>query len=648
MRCKNCGGVLFYQDGYYVCESCGRSTNATEYHDATEVYLCCIDMDEAGRRTRDSLLAQEIYESLATHKINAFFGRISASELAGETYVSACETALHSAKTVIVIGTNRACFDSLLKEYGSFFSGKTIIPVFADMDAKEIPPELNAIQALDYGRVGAAADLAKGVLNTLGRSGEVDAVQIAQKAKAGRKTGRMIAVFVILAIVIAGGTFGIVRLLRPAKTAEPTEATSLEEEQNEEKYVQAVSLADEGSVKEALLLFASLPGYKDSDRIKANLYNKYVGYYQDEQTNVTLHFQISDGVTGSVDLTIKNEAGERCRITDASVIDGNEVTMNYTDSANNTGTLTLTMENDSLELLVHTTSTANKGVSFGELSVSFPCENRSDKPIEDTLTLDTLVSLVSKRTTMSELKKKGIEVVFDRNVYRSNEAGLYKIVNTDIELVIHTYKLYEHSVMMNTESLSDPVVGYVCIPPSFFGSPGDSIDISQFQDVFFISNVRISGLDTMIRDSDEVIKNRIVVQEPSSDGGLDGDSLSKSDWIFITGKGPLGEEGMRYTSFIYNMIHPEVEYDYKEYIPAYVEADGGLNLRCGPGQNYDIFLTIPDRHEISISGTNRTKDWYYVFFSDRSDDESYFSIHGWVKAEYVSIVVEDGSFGIGY
>ena len=55
-----------------------------------------------------------------------------------------------------------------------------------------------------------------------------------------------------------------------------------------------------------------------------------------------------------------------------------------------------------------------------------------------------------------------------------------------------------------------------------------------------------------------------------------------------------------------------------------VNTEGGLNLRCGPGQDYDIILVVPDKAEVVEQG--REGDWIYI----RHDGEQ-----GWIKLEYV-------------
>ena len=75
-----------------------------------------------------------------------------------------------------------------------------------------------------------------------------------------------------------------------------------------------------------------------------------------------------------------------------------------------------------------------------------------------------------------------------------------------------------------------------------------------------------------------------------------------------TDKGQLAEPSTR----IQNGFHGKVN------------AEGGLNLRCGPGQAYDIILVVPDKAEVVEEG--RDGDWIFV----KHDGE-----YGWIKLEYI-------------
>ena len=65
-----------------------------------------------------------------------------------------------------------------------------------------------------------------------------------------------------------------------------------------------------------------------------------------------------------------------------------------------------------------------------------------------------------------------------------------------------------------------------------------------------------------------------------------------------------------------------------------VNADGGLNLRCGPGKDYNILLVVPDKTEVVEEG--REGDWIFVKYSGE---------YGWVNTEYITPVQTDQNTG---
>ena len=54
-------------------------------------------------------------------------------------------------------------------------------------------------------------------------------------------------------------------------------------------------------------------------------------------------------------------------------------------------------------------------------------------------------------------------------------------------------------------------------------------------------------------------------------------------------------------------------------------SEGGLNLRCGPGQDYDILMVVPDGAEVIEEGWDN--GWIYI----RHDGQ-----YGWVNSEYIT------------
>lgn len=61
-----------------------------------------------------------------------------------------------------------------------------------------------------------------------------------------------------------------------------------------------------------------------------------------------------------------------------------------------------------------------------------------------------------------------------------------------------------------------------------------------------------------------------------------------------------------------------------------VNTEDGLNLRCGPGREYDILMVVPYETEVVEEG--REGDWLFIKYDGQ---------YGWVSSEYVSPMKTD-------
>lgn len=139
--------------------------------DPYDIFISYKETDENGERTLDSVIAQDIYNELTEKGYRVFFSRISLESKLGTEYEPYIFAALNSAKVMIVVGTDYENFDSVWvkNEWSRFLkliaSGqkKTLIPVFKNMDAYDMPKEFAKLSAQDMGKVGAMQDLLRGV-----------------------------------------------------------------------------------------------------------------------------------------------------------------------------------------------------------------------------------------------------------------------------------------------------------------------------------------------------------------------------------------------------------------------------------------------------------------------------------------------------
>lgn len=104
--------------------------------DPYDVFICYKETDADGNRTLDSVLAQDIYDALTGKGYRVFFARITLEDKLGQEYEPYIFAALHSAKVMLVVGTDYEHFNAVwVKNEWSRFLGlisagekKTLIP----------------------------------------------------------------------------------------------------------------------------------------------------------------------------------------------------------------------------------------------------------------------------------------------------------------------------------------------------------------------------------------------------------------------------------------------------------------------------------------------------------------------------------------
>ncbi len=136
-----------------------------------DVFICYKETDSNGRRTPDSVLANELYHELTQEGFKVFFARITLEDKLGSAYEPYIFSALNSAKVMVVLGTKSEYFNAVWvrNEWSRFLSlikggaQKTLIPAYKDMDAYDLPDEFAHLQAQDMSKLGFMQDLIRGI-----------------------------------------------------------------------------------------------------------------------------------------------------------------------------------------------------------------------------------------------------------------------------------------------------------------------------------------------------------------------------------------------------------------------------------------------------------------------------------------------------
>ena len=165
----------YQKDGAKIAEV-QRGILATSQHEEPfDVFICYKETDDNGNRTKDSIIAQDIYYQLTEQGRRVFFARITLEDKAGAQFEPYIFAALHSARVMIVVGTSPEHFNAVWvkNEWSRFLSlmkkdrHKLLLPCYRDMDPYDLPEQLSVLQSYDMSKIGFIQDLNRGVAKVL-------------------------------------------------------------------------------------------------------------------------------------------------------------------------------------------------------------------------------------------------------------------------------------------------------------------------------------------------------------------------------------------------------------------------------------------------------------------------------------------------
>lgn len=146
-----------------------------------DIFICYKESD-GRQRTKDSVLAQDIYDALVDQGgYKVFFSRITLEDKLGEEFEPYIFSALNTAKVMLVVGTSNSNMNSVWvkNEWSRYLKlmkgdkGKLLIPCYSDMDAYDLPEEFKNLQAQDMNKIGFMQDLLRGVKKVVSQTGTV-------------------------------------------------------------------------------------------------------------------------------------------------------------------------------------------------------------------------------------------------------------------------------------------------------------------------------------------------------------------------------------------------------------------------------------------------------------------------------------------
>ena len=173
IRKKSYGDALklYESEGKIISDIQKKILEISSKEEPYDIFICYKETDENNERTKDSVIAQDIYDKLVEKNYKVFFARITLEDKLGLNYEPYIYSALKSAKVMLVVGTTKENFNApwVKNEWSRYIEmmrenkNKYLIPVYSKIDAYKIPEEFAIYQAQSMDKVGAMQDLIRGI-----------------------------------------------------------------------------------------------------------------------------------------------------------------------------------------------------------------------------------------------------------------------------------------------------------------------------------------------------------------------------------------------------------------------------------------------------------------------------------------------------
>ncbi len=136
-----------------------------------DIFICYKETDESGKRTSDSVMANDIYYQLTQENLKVFYAPITLEDKLGSEYEPYIFAALNSSKVMLVVGSKPEYFNAVWvkNEWSRYLKllkndrSKLLIPCYKDMDAYDLPEEFSHLQAQDMSKIGFINDIVRGI-----------------------------------------------------------------------------------------------------------------------------------------------------------------------------------------------------------------------------------------------------------------------------------------------------------------------------------------------------------------------------------------------------------------------------------------------------------------------------------------------------
>ena len=248
--------VIYEKDARYIDDVQKSIVSIAKREKPFDIFICYKETMPDGKRTRDSIKAQELYDKLTNQGYKVFFSRITLESKIGTEYEPYIYAALASSKVMLHITSSRENSDAVWvrNEWSRYISfatkdtAKTLIPIYFDIDKQDLPDEFLHISAHDMKEEGFEQELIRGIKKMIPTP-----VMKLQRKKKRNKILRWVSTG-LAACLIAGTVYTIPRVKEYNKT--------------NEEYKAAMQFYYDKNYPEATWAFEAMGAFKDSKDMK--------------------------------------------------------------------------------------------------------------------------------------------------------------------------------------------------------------------------------------------------------------------------------------------------------------------------------------------------------------------------------------------
>lgn len=284
-----------------------------------DIFISYKETDQNGNRTKDSVVAQELYEKLASAGYKVFFSRITLEDKIGSEYEPYIYAALSSSKVMLTVSSSKDNIEApwVKNEWSRFLTlrqadaSKTLIPLFFDMSREELPTEFEIFSAQDISKPDYEQDLIRGIKKLIPLP-----VMLAAKRKKRKKQAKIISITAACIILVSGAVgFPYIK----------------DYSENIGNYNSAMELYNDGSYDDAKKAFALLGDFKNSKEMMQTCdYDTAMQlYYDGNYPQAAWAFRDMNGFKDSSEMQKKAELAWRRSLANVATDDLDEYSNSY-------------------------------------------------------------------------------------------------------------------------------------------------------------------------------------------------------------------------------------------------------------------------------------------------------------------------------